>query len=90
MFRTKRAFFFILTALVAAEILVLFCTRHLPGLLPLAAVLNWLGLLVLGTDETTETFGYWGEPVLFFLLSVPLLAAYAALLSLVFFRGKRP
>ena len=38
------------------------------------------GLFILGADETQERYGYWGEIVLFWLLSLPCLVIYASLL----------
>ena len=40
----------------------------------------WPGLFILGADETQERYGYWGEILLFWLLSLPCVIAYAWLL----------
>jgi hypothetical protein len=40
----------------------------------------WPGLFILGADETQERYGYWGEIIMFWLLSLPCIVAYAWLL----------
>jgi hypothetical protein len=40
----------------------------------------WFGLLILGSDETQEKYGYWGELILLWFLSLPCILAYAWLL----------
>jgi hypothetical protein len=38
------------------------------------------GLFILGADETQERYGYWGEIIWFWLLSLPCVVVYALLL----------
>ncbi len=42
-----------------------------------AVLFCWPGLLILGADETQEAYGYWGEIILFWVLSLPCIVAYA-------------
>jgi hypothetical protein len=76
-----RAVLIIFAALVALEVAMLILGPLPAPLVPVAVVFNWLGLLILGIDETTERYGVWGERILHFLLSVPLLAAYAIFIA---------
>lgn len=39
------------------------------------------GLFILGADETQERYGYWGEIILLWLLSLPCIVIYVSLLS---------
>ena len=39
------------------------------------------GFLVLGFDEVQERYGYWGEPLFFWLLSLPCVFLFAWLLQ---------
>ena len=67
----------LLAVLVAA---LLFGSRFFQPLRYAAFPFCLPGLLILGADETQERFGYWGELVLFWLLSLPCLVIYASLL----------
>ena len=67
----------LLAVLVAA---LLFGSRFFQPFGYAAIPFCWPGLLILGADETQETYGYWGEIVLFWLLSLPCIIAYAWLL----------
>jgi len=51
-----------------------------PSLARLTLPVSWPALFILGADETQETYGRWGECVLFWLCSLPCIAAYAWLL----------
>jgi hypothetical protein len=42
-----------------------------------ALLFCWPGVLILGADETQETYGYLGEIILFWLLSLPCVVFYA-------------
>lgn len=66
-----------LAVLVAA---LLFGSRFFQPLGYAAIPFCWPGLLILGADETQERYGYWGEIILFWHLSLPCIVAYAWLL----------
>jgi hypothetical protein len=65
-------------ALVVAVLMV--ASRLFQPLAWLTLPVTWPGLFILGADETQERYGYWGELVLFWLCSLPCIAAYAWLL----------
>lgn len=60
---------------------LLFGSRFIPGLGYLSLPFSWPGLLILGTGETQERYGYWGELILFWLCSLPCIIGYAWLIS---------
>jgi len=68
----------VLLAVVVAALL--FGSRFFQPLGYAAIPFCLAGLLILGADETQETYGYWGEIVLFWLLSLPCIVIYVSLL----------
>jgi hypothetical protein len=62
-------------ALLLAVLMV--ASRLFQPLAWLTLPVTWPGLFILGADETQERYGYWGELVLFWLCSLPCIAAYA-------------
>jgi hypothetical protein len=67
----------LLAVLVGA---LLFCSRFFQPFGYAAIPFCWPGLVILGADETQESYGYWGEIIWFWLLSLPCIVAYAWLL----------
>ena len=66
----------LLAVLVAA---LLFGSRFFQPLGYAALPFCLPGLLIFGADETQERFGFWGEILLFWLVSLPCLVIYASL-----------
>lgn len=54
-----------------------FGMRLFSPLLVLGLPFSIPGLIVLGTDEVQERYGYWGEPFYFWLLALPCALVYA-------------
>lgn len=78
----RKAFLYALACLASLNGALLFIeVSQFAFLLPIAVFFNWPGILLLGVDETTEAYGYTGERILFFVLSLPVLAFYAYVLA---------
>jgi hypothetical protein len=67
----------LLAGLVAA---LLLGSRFFQALGYVAFPFRLPGILLLGTDETQERYGYWGEIILLWLLSLPCIVIYASLI----------
>jgi hypothetical protein len=66
---------------------LIFGSRTVPGLGLLTLPFSWPGVLLLGFDETEEIYGYWGEPVFYWLCSLPCVVGYSWLICRLWSRA---
>jgi hypothetical protein len=74
---TSRKIIWLSAVLALLTALLLLGSRLVSALGLLTLPASWPGLIILGTDETQERYGYWGELILFWLCSLPCIVAYA-------------
>ncbi|RYD34841.1 MAG: hypothetical protein EOP87_08430 [Verrucomicrobiaceae bacterium] len=65
-----------------------FGMRFFAPLMVLGLPFSIPGLILLGTDEVQERYGYWGEPFYFWLLALPCSILYALMIRR-FYRAVR-